>query len=66
MTGINFSGSRPELEKCLEKALAEKPLADEEILYLLGLEEREELEQLFKTARLLRERYFGRKVFLYG
>jgi len=66
MTGINFSGSRAGLEKCLEKALAEKPLADEEILYLLGLEEREELEQLFKTARLLRERYFGRKVFLYG
>ena len=66
MSGSKYAGPRPRLERCLEKALAERPLADEEILFLLGLEEQEELAQLFKAARLLRERHFGRKIFLYG
>jgi methylornithine synthase len=66
MTGVTTCGSRLHLGLCLQKALEGKPLADEEIVFLLGLEEQGDLAQLFNAARTLRERYFGRKVFLYG
>ena len=50
----------------LKKAIREEPLSRGEILYLLGLKENEERERLFEVARRLRERHFGRKIFLYG
>jgi methylornithine synthase len=66
MSEIPARGTSPGLPQTLQKALEGKPLADEEIVFLLGLEEQDDLAQLFKAARTLRERYFGRKVFLYG
>ncbi len=59
-------GDMIKLENCLNKAGAEIPLTDEEALFILGLENPLALSMLFSTACALRERYFGRKVFLYG
>ncbi|RLE11595.1 methylornithine synthase PylB [Candidatus Aerophobetes bacterium] len=54
------------LEDILEKAYNEQVLAEEEIIFLLGLEDEENINRLFSVARSLRYRYFGNKVFLYG
>jgi len=50
----------------LEKALAEEPLSRNDIIHLLSLEDQEEVQNLFNTARILREKYFGKSVYLYG
>ncbi|RLF98234.1 MAG: methylornithine synthase PylB, partial [Thaumarchaeota archaeon] len=54
------------LEDILEKAYNEQVLAEEEIIFLLGLEDEEDINQLFGIARELRYRYFGNRIFLYG
>ncbi len=50
----------------LEKALREEWLTDEEILYILSLEDESLINRVFEAARQLRARYFGEGVFLYG
>jgi len=54
------------LGEVLDKALCQQPLSREEILYLLGLKEAEDIAQLFQTAQKSRRLYFGDSVFLYG
>ena len=54
------------LEDILEKAYDRQCLSKEETIYLLGLKEEKEINQLFQVARSLRLRYFGDKIFLYG
>lgn len=58
-TGIN-------LDQILEKAYREISLTKKEIVFLLELQQAEKINQVFRTARELRRRYFGDKVFLYG
>jgi len=57
---------RPILEKTLVKAYEGIALTAEEISFLLELQDERSIAQLFEAARSLRDRYFGRKVFLYG
>jgi len=54
------------IESILEKAMNEIQLEREELLFLLGLSEKEDLTKVFETARLLRTRYFANRVFIYG
>lgn len=54
------------INKILNKAVLEKTLSRAEVLYLLGLENDVEIESVFEVARILRQRYFGKKIFLYG
>ncbi len=54
------------LDGILEKANQEILLEKEDLMFLLGLSEEEELSKVFKTARLLRTRYFQDRVFIYG
>lgn len=54
------------LEDVLEKAYTGRCLSSEEIVFLLGLKERGEVDRLFSVARNLRQRYFGDQIFLYG
>ena len=54
------------LEEILDKALHEEPLLRREVLYLLRLEQADEIKELFAVAQRLRHRYFGDKIFLYG
>ena len=44
----------------------ELPLTRQEVEFLLGIEQRDQLDLLFQTACYLRNKYFGKKVFLYG
>ncbi|MGB9793385.1 MAG: methylornithine synthase PylB [Thermacetogeniaceae bacterium] len=53
------------LEHIFEKANRLEQLSSEEVEYLLGLNEKD-ADALFEFARYLRERFFGKKVFLYG
>ncbi len=50
----------------LNKALAGIKPSEREIAYLLSMDGADERETLFRTARALREKYFGNRVFLYG
>ena len=54
------------LEDVLGKALSLRSLTGPEIVFLLGLKEEDEICLLFQTAQVLRERFFGPKVFAYG
>ena len=54
------------LKHILSKSENEETLTRDEIIYLLQLETNEQVSQLFRTARRLRDRYFGDRIFLYG
>lgn len=58
--------ARSELDRILEKATKEAPLGKEELLFLLGLSDEEDLAKVYETARLLRTRYFQDRIFIYG
>jgi len=55
-----------ELKKILTRAETGGTLTDGELAILLELTEPGARELLFQSARRVREKYFGRKVFLYG
>ncbi len=50
----------------LQNALHGQKLSPDEIRHLLGLREGKAVSRLFRTARQIRGRHFGNKVFLYG
>lgn len=52
------------LENILTRAYEEQPLSSAEVIFLLGLKKKGQIAQLFRVARELRYRYFGKKVFL--
>ncbi len=54
------------VEPIFEKALCKQPLDDEEVASLLAIPPGKLLQDLFATARVLRERVFGAQIFLYG
>jgi methylornithine synthase len=55
-----------QLKKILEKAQQRESLSGSEMEWVLGLTEPDKIQEVFKTARKLREEYFGNRVFLYG
>jgi methylornithine synthase len=55
-----------ELENILAKARQENRLSIEDIVFLLGLNETEQINKLFAVAKNLRRKYFGNKIFTYG
>jgi methylornithine synthase len=55
-----------ELEAILSKALQEEKLSTEDIIYLLRLDDADQINRLFATAKSLRHKHFGDKIFLYG
>ncbi len=50
----------------LARARAGRELRRGDLLRLLAVGSRQEAEPVFATARELRQRHFGRRVFLYG
>ena len=60
------SESQHKLNGILEKADQEERLEREEIVFLLGLTQESQIDAVFETARGLRFRHFGNRVFLYG
>lgn len=63
---MGISSQEFQLGEILDKAYREIPLNKAEIIFLLGLNQEEEISQVFQVARDLRQRYFGEKLFLYG
>jgi len=58
--------SRHRLEHILNEAKKGYKLSKEDVIFLLGLRDKQDIQALFETARALRTRHFGNKVFLYG
>ncbi|TGE37256.1 methylornithine synthase PylB [Desulfosporosinus fructosivorans] len=54
------------LETILRKCQRGNQLSSEEIVYLLSRTDESEMEQIFATARKVRQAVFGNKVFLYS
>jgi methylornithine synthase len=54
------------LENILSKARQEVRLSKADIEFLLGLNKAEQINKLFATAKSLRRKYFGNKIFIYG
>jgi methylornithine synthase len=54
------------LESILNKAISEIPLENNEIRDLLNINTKSDKNALFQTARTIRNRNFGNKIFLYG
>lgn len=54
------------METILDKAHQNKPLSKEDIVFILQLQHKDHINELFKRARELRSIYFQDKVFLYG
>ncbi len=55
-----------ELKKILDKAQQREPLSGSDMEWILALSGPDEVQEIFRTARKLREEYFGNRVFLYG
>lgn len=55
-----------QLEAIIEKAAQCRPIAPQDILYLLQLTQPAERELLYQAARMVRQKFFDNKVFLYG
>ncbi|MEW6622455.1 MAG: methylornithine synthase PylB [Bacillota bacterium] len=54
------------LNDILEKAERAAILTQEEIIYLLELQDKVQVEKVFQTARNIRRRFFSNKIFMYG
>jgi biotin synthase len=50
----------------LDKAMERRPVTDEEYLYLLNLENENELELLYKSANFQRQKYLGNSCCVHG
>jgi methylornithine synthase len=60
------SDSQRKLNAILGKATQEECLERNEIVFLLGLTQKKQIDDVFSAARELRSRHFGNRVFLYG
>ncbi len=58
--------NQPKLETILSKALQEEKLSTEDIGFLLSLNKADQIDKLFTTAKNLRRKFFGNKIFMYG
>jgi methylornithine synthase len=63
---FSLNDTRHELKNILEKAQQRVPLSKSDMKWILGLSEPDKVQEVFKAARKLREKYFGNRVFLYG
>jgi methylornithine synthase len=61
-----MTNSRHFLEHICLKADSESPLSHDEFVYLLNLEDRQDIRRVCRLARRLRLRHFGNKIYLYG
>ena len=54
------------LEKTLLKCKKSEEISEEEMVFLLGLKDKENRKKLYKAAREVRNESFGNKIFTYG
>jgi len=63
---IKMNNSHNRLAKILDKARREEILDGSEIVFLLSLTQKSQIDAVFEAAGELRFRHFGNRVFLYG
>ncbi|TYB31743.1 MAG: [FeFe] hydrogenase H-cluster radical SAM maturase HydE [Candidatus Mcinerneyibacterium aminivorans] len=57
---------RKDIANILDKAVENKDLSKKELLKLMNIEKKEELEMLYKTANFLRRKYMGNSCCVHG
>jgi methylornithine synthase len=57
---------KQKFETILSRALRQAKLSPEDIVFLLSLNNPDQINKLFATAKSLRQHYFGDKIFIYG
>lgn len=62
----NKSASEEKVNEILDKALSAKGLTLEESAILLNIEDDETLEKLFKTAKIIKEKIYGKRIVLFA
>lgn len=60
------SSSKEKINEILDKALTAKGLTIEESAELLNIEDEETLEKLFKTAKVVKEKIYGKRIVLFA
>jgi methylornithine synthase len=63
---FNMNEIQHKLETILARAEQRNTPSAEDIVFLLGLENPDHINKLFATAKSLRQKHFGNKIFLYG
>lgn len=63
---IEMKGIEKRLGTILDKALEERPLSREDLLYILSLNEPAQLDFLYKAANFLRQKYHGNACCVHG
>ena len=61
-----MTSSTKKLETILATATGGQPLKKKDLIFLLEIDDQDQLEIIFRAARSLRHKYFGDKIFLYG
>ncbi|MEI8129509.1 MAG: [FeFe] hydrogenase H-cluster radical SAM maturase HydG [bacterium] len=62
----NKSASQEKINEILDKALSARGLTIEESAILLNIEDDETLEKLFKTAKIIKEKIYGKRIVLFA
>jgi len=62
----SWNDTHHEVQEILEKAKQRVPLSKSDRRRILELREPDDVQEVFKTAGKLRDKYFGNRVFLYG
>ncbi|MDY6826956.1 MAG: methylornithine synthase PylB [Bacillota bacterium] len=63
---MEVRNASPDVDHILAGAIGGERLTGDEILCLLNLQKRRDLENLFEAAREVRKKHFGDRIFLYG
>lgn len=63
---MNSKPSNDKINEILNKTLELKGLSIEETAYLLNIEDEEQLNKLFKTARIVKEKIYGKRIVLFS
>lgn len=63
---VDMTGISKDIAKILDKAAETKPLSKEELLRLIGITDRKELNILFKVANFLRQKYLKNACCVHG
>lgn len=63
---LDLKGDEKKIEEILTKALEAKGLSNEEVAMLLNIEDESLMQKLFKTAKQVKERIYGKRIVFFA
>ena len=63
---MNLQPTESKIDQILNNALELKGLTLEETAYLLNIDDNEALNKLFKTAKIVKEKIYGKRIVLFS